>query len=411
MNTIERVEVPDALMGKPDGPFVFVPELGVEVPTYVDPRQDLIMPKARGFKRLSHHIPFNMRGEFKPQWLPPRYYAMYGHQYETDTEGYALCHGKTKDGSQCKCKAVNRSPYCPNHGGALHPADKKLSAQNVAIEYVEQERIENLDRVQQFMSGLISVSDLDDDEIIGAYVRNNEGRPIINKKLGAKFQQQMTQELIRRMHRLMQMKLPNMIKAMIDIAESDFAEPADRIRASQYVIDRVMGKTPDVVFHGGTDQPYEAILSGITLEGGSREDYRRGVLSSRPDQKPLDVAVVDDETELEPNGDFGSNGDSNGNDLRGTVSDDAHAISGNQDTGPVVNGVSRVDDAKEAKERLKRAKTRRFAARSQGIIHGDPAWLLEYIELKSGGFKVKVYPPELQTEAVIDRIKTKQIGA
>lgn len=407
----ERVEAPNSLMGKPDGDYIYVAELGVEVPSFVDPREDLISMGAHGFKRLAHHVPFNMRGIFKPQWLPPRHYAMYGHQYRTDTGGYTICASTRADGESCQARAVNRSPYCRNHGGALHPADKKLSSQNVSIAKIEPDRIENLDRVQKFLAGFIGVADLDDDEIIGAYVRNGEGRPIANERLGVRFQQEMVRELIRRMNRFMQMKLPNMLKAMTDIAESDFAEPADRIKAAMWIAERVIGKVPDVVVHGTTDKPYEVALARI--EGGSREEYRSRVVSERADAQPLDVAVVDDETELEPDGDNGSN--PNGNDTtlghvgRMGETDVEPSDSGGNHNGSSprvdLDGPSRAAIAKAAKDKLKAAKTRRFAARSQGIISGDVAWLIEYKKMKSGGFRAIIYTPEHQTQAVIDRIR------
>lgn len=414
----ERIEAPSALMGKPDGPHLFVPELGLEVPTFVDPRDDLIVPKARGFKRLSHHVPFNMRGPFKPQWLPPKYFAMYGHNYIIDSGGYVLCMGRNKNGDKCSKQAVNRTPYCPNHGGALHPADKKLSAQNVSIDKIEPDRIENLDRVQKFMAGFITVEELDDDEIMGAFVRNDDGRPISNEKLGKRFQQDMVKELMNRMQRFMQMKLPNMLKVLADLAESDFVEPADRFKAATWLAERVLGKVPDVVFHGSTDQPYERMLS---LASGSRDEHRRRVASARVPEAAVvvDATVVDETDDLEPDGDYEQNGVAASVDGVQPTPTDANAdASSGESTGPDSDdsdSKSRVQLAKEARERIKKAKTRRFAARTQGVVtHGEPAWLIEYKPMKSGGFKAILYPPERQTEAVLDRIRAadlQQIGA
>ncbi|AZS12538.1 terminase small subunit [Mycobacterium phage DrLupo] len=425
----ERVEAPASLMGKPDGPHVEVPELGLEVPTYVDPREDLIHPNARGFKRLSHHIPFTMRGPYKPQWLPPKYFAMYGHNYITDAEGYVLCMGRRKDGGKCNKQAVNRTPYCPNHGGALHPADKKLSSLNVSIDKIEPERVENLDRVQKFLSGFLSVEELDDDEVLNGYVRNDDGRPIQSKHLHKRFQQEMTKELMARMQRFMQMKLPNMLKVLADLAESDFVEPADRFKAATWLAERVLGKVPDVVFHGSTEEPYERVLA---LASGSRDEFRKSVTSQRvtpTDPSVVDVEVVDDEADLEPTWD--NEPDGAGVEVaaeqpsRSDVPDQRIPHRGNErgdsesdSAGVAVDGSgdskSRADLAKEARERIKRAKTRRFAARSQGVITGEPAWLIEYKRLKKGGFKVILYPPEAQTQAVLDRIRDAdlaQIGA
>jgi hypothetical protein len=229
------------------------------------------------------------------------------------------------------------------------------------------------------------------------------------------------------MNRFMTMKLPNMLKVLADLAESDFVEPADRYKAATWLAERVLGKVPEVIYHGSTEQPYERMLS---LASGSREEHRRRVISSRPDQRPLDVAVVDDETDLEPTWDNESSGVGvEGSTSQGggsSVSDrrdssersegEASGIDQSDSAGNPVDDVgttqSPVQLAKEAKERLKRAKTRRFAARAQGVVtRGEPAWLIEYRPMKKGGFKAILYPPEAQTQAVLDRIRDADLAA
>lgn len=423
---VERVEAPDTLMGKPDGPYRFIPEFGFEVPTFSDPREDLIPSRARGFKRLDYHVPFNKRGEFKPQWLDPQYYAQYGKQFRTDHEGYALCSGqKVWDGRSgkklpepvaCGNRAVNRICFCRNHGGALHPADKRISAQNVSISKIEPERIEQLDRVQKFVAGILKVSDLDDDEVIGAYVRSDDGRPVSGRLIGQKFQQQMVQELIRRMNSFMQMKLPNMIKAMTDIAESDFAEPADRIKAAQWVAERVIGKVPEMLAVSISDKPIDQIVG--QLQGGSREEYRRSrsIESTRGTGEIIDVPVVGDDSDLEPDGDAGPDGVLH---ETGTVTtglslqdrrDSADALNHNGNgsrAGVAVydQAVAQRDRAKEIKRKIKLDKNRRFAMRSQGVkMSGDLGWLIDYRKRKDGRYKATLVAPQDQTEAKLAKM-------
>ena len=51
--------------GDADGPNAFVPEFGFVVPTFVDPRIDLIPENSRNrFKRVNYHVPFKYRGFF-----------------------------------------------------------------------------------------------------------------------------------------------------------------------------------------------------------------------------------------------------------------------------------------------------------------------------------------------------------
>lgn len=424
-------------MGKPDGPYRFIPEFGAEVPTFIDKREDLIPPRSQGFKRLDYHVPFNKRGEFKPQWLDPQYYAQYGRQFRIDHEGYVMCLGqKVWDGrngkkletpTTCGNRAVNRVCFCRNHGGALHPADKRISAQNLSITKIEPERIEALDRVQKFMAGIITTADLEDDEVIGAYVRNNEGRPINSRVIGAKFQQQIVQELIKRMNSFMQMKLPNMIKAMTDIAESDFAEPADRIKAAQWVAERVIGKTPEILAISVSDKPVDQILG--QLQGGSREEYRKSIQSSRVIEGVVDVPVVDVEADLEPD-DFtveGSNGNhvEDGRDSARPMDTDEVSLSvpdaggsngvvrpgSNTGVAVIDKAIATRDKAKEVKRRIKIDKNRRFAMRAQGVkMSGDLGWLIDYKAVKRRGtgeiiaYRATLVSPEDQTEAKLAKM-------
>lgn len=412
----QRVEIVDTLMGSPDGPYRFIPALGFEVATYVDPREDLIPKEARGFKRLDYHIPPAMRGHFKPEWLEKSFFLQYGKQYRIDHEGYALCRGQTKAGNECPKTAVNRSPFCPNHGGALHPADKKLSVKNASIGKIDAERIEDLDRVQKFLAGFLTVEDLDDDEIAGGFVRNNDGRPIQTRTMPNTVQRGLVKELIARVNKFMQMKLPNMVKVLTDIAESDFAEPADRIKAAVWIAERQLGKNPEVIIHGQIEKPFETVLDRIM--GGSRDEFRKSIESKRVDQDaPLDVSVVEDEKDLEPNV-AGSNGhdpnpirvrnvDRSGQDVAEVPHDSGNVEDNDTGTADVASNHTAPEDIKAARERIKKAKARRYAARSQGVKQGeDIAWLIEWHWLKSSRqFKCKLWAPEQQTEARVAKIR------
>lgn len=407
--------------GEPDGPDQFVEELGLHVPTYVNPRTDLLPHMGAKFQRLSHHVPFEMRGIYKREWLPVEYLRT-AHLH-TDLAGYVLCNGTKQNGEQCPNRAVNRAPFCKNHGGALHPADKKMSAESNAPK--DAKRVAKMDRPQKFMQGLLTVEELDDEEIQKLFIRNNDGVPVPVLKLGPRFVAQVTRELHARLNRYLQSKTPAMLHVMVDIAESDLVEPADRIRAAIWVAERTMGKTPDVLIHGTTDKPFQSIFEQI--ETTSREDYR-AIESSRPevvDAEVVEYSENDDYSDPlldDEQGDSGPNRDCDAsihddNDERDRGEDGS--ISGLRNTSHDINPRIPVDDphgyanevirkkaeAKELRERIARNKRRRIVARIQGVgLHGDVSWVIQFKKKGSEVIGVLV-PPHKQTEKLLAKIE------
>jgi len=401
-------------MGDADGPDVFVASLGREVPTYIDPRVDLILNKrtAAVFKRLDYHIPFKMRGNYKPEWLPHEYAEHMGKAGEirVNMQGFVLCSSRTKGtGELCGSLAVNRTNVCRNHGGALHPADKKLSAENILE--CPPDRVDNLDRVQRFSQGFLKIEDLTDEEITGGYVMMDDGRPINSAKLGIKIQQNLVRELHRRMNSFMQMKLPTMLKRVADIAESDIAEPETSLKAAIWLSERQMGKTPEVIISHVTGAPY-----GVYSENG----------------EPLDVFEVDDgeeDPEVDESFLLGNVAGSEsvgfeGNDVRvhGFLndgrSDNGGPSSRDQDTGSALSAAEALEaKAKKAKEIIaarKKAQRRRFAARATGATTTQDMWWLPHFKknmiYRSGkfvqeGWRCLLVCPDDQSERMLAKIE------
>lgn len=396
--------------GDADGPGVWVEELGCEVPSFIDERLDLVAKwngRDKAFQRLSHHVPFKLRGPFTPADWPHAHRMRMG-QVRTDLAGFVLCTGINRGredrggGKVCKSRAVNRTMFCGAHGGALHPADRKISAMSVAP--LPPDRIENLDRVQKFMQGFIKLEELDDDEIQGGFVRNSEGMPINGWRLGAKFQAQLTKELHRRLNEFLKTKTPDMLKVMVDIAENDLFEAADRIKAATWVAERTMGKTPDVLVTATTDAPYQSILAGI--EAGSRESYRENVSSRRleigeSDYESMEIIDAEvDNTDADWNEGF---------DVANTSGQDQLRDSGEREPdGDALGRADRIEDDRsrrlERAKALRKAKARRYAARAVGATSlSDTPWLVEFVQSK-GEWKMKLWPPDKQSPTIVDRI-------
>jgi hypothetical protein len=407
-------------LGDPDGPLRFVDSLGREVPTYIDPRDDL---KAKGekpgtFKRLNYHVPFQLRGDFKPsQW--PKAYAASVPDPRTDIEGFVLCTARSAHGGLCSNKAVNRTHFCRNHGGALHRADKKMS--NKTIAPMGKERVENMDRVQKFMQGFLELNELEDDEVQGGFIRNNAGVPVRARILGMKFEQQIAKELHARLNRYLQSQTSDMLHVMVDIAKNDLYEAGDRIKAAIWVSERTMGKTPDVVLTGTTQAPYASILEGI--ESGSREDYRKSVNSHRVGPEVLDVDEVDEDGDFGPDGSSDNHGGlslGEGTTLsdRWAADDERVRLQDNDDQDSEDSGVvesnqeraERIESERtsrlERAKKIRKAKQRRFAARAVGATSlSQQPWLVECLPIKGKtGYKLRLISPDQQTPALVERI-------
>lgn len=413
--------------GEPDGPDQFIPELGKIVPTFIDPRTDLIVGTAvKRFKRVSYHIPFNCRGFFTIENWPREFYEKLkeeleaeGRSVRTDSMGYVVCCGVRatskggEKGSPCRSRAVNRTPYCRAHGGGLHPLDKKMSAKSIMPP--PENRVKALDRPQKFLQGFLDLSELSDEEVQGMFIYNDAGQKVQTTVLGSKMHQQIAQELHRRMTRFLQTKTASMLQVMVDIAESDLVEPADRIKAAQWVAERTLGKTPEVIMHGKVDAPYEAIFE--TIDAGSREDYRKKTQEPRLELGRGFDQIIDAET-VEESEDSDNGTDQNqewssrngsGSSGRGSERDD-EGDGGSSDgslesSRRAIAEHEEIERQKELKKARNKAKQRRFAARATGSSLNDLSWLIEWKFLGDGTFQMKLVCPEKQTEARLDRIK------
>lgn len=469
-------------MGDPDGPIKFIETLGREVPTFIDPREDLCAPgAAKRFQRLDYHIPFAMRGTFKvTDWPDDFLVKISGVDGEgktvinvrQDDEGYVLCHAKNKGregqkdgegrrngsgrliikGAPCEKRAWNRTMYCNVHGGGLHPADRKMSKKSVAI--APADRIAMMTRAQQFMQGFLKPEDLEDEEVQGSFIRNPDGSVVKARALGLTFEQMIAKELHTRLNGYLRKKSASMLTVMVDIAENDLYEPADRIKAAQWVAERVIGKTPEVLVHAKTETPYESILAGI--ESGPREDYRKSIEvgSSRGSAfdsgtSIIDGEVVDDEefdedeeSELDEESEFDDDGEDSRDGISGTgANTDTDAeLKGNVDAGNADAGNAKSEGRDEGKisedlggasvlqavelaeaeeelrkarlaraKAIKKAKAKRIAAVKAGaatkaVRHAQP-WLVIFEPNDKGpeGYLMQLVPPGEQGPELVQR--------
>jgi hypothetical protein len=260
------------LMGKPDGPEVFRPELGCKVGTFTQTHEKPC---------LSWHVPLELRGDFRPKDL-----ANYKPEkdYRTDSYGKVLCYEKIK-GRYCARKAINRYPRCSMHGGGLHPLDK------VATEEDLTER-EGMSRYKQFKAKLITVDDLDDEELAMCGFRTKNGSIYRPKNVPRELIQAFQRAIFDRATAELKSGVVESAKTLVRLATDPNVDDAIALRAAQDVLDRNLGKAPQTV-SVSFESPWEEVFSGIAQV--SREESRRAraIESSREaiesGEEPLDV--------------------------------------------------------------------------------------------------------------------------
>lgn len=398
-------------IGKPDGPKIFVSEFGFEVGTFTNPRTDMYKKKSPIKATIMHHIPFDKRGYYRPEQTAD--YNPEEFDYLTDDKGYALCTMDKRDGTACTLRATHMSWKCAPHGGALHPLDKVPSDERALMptaakdgrqSYVDPAIVSRMTRFQKLCQGLISVEDLDDEELARGQCKGADGRfgQTPPRMIPKAIHDQMVQQLFVRANDQLRHDLLGAVKALGVISSGEAFEPADRIKAATVIIDRVMGKTADVVIHK-QDKPYEMILTSIA--GGSRAESRKARGLDPDTGQPIEVIEgewTDEPTELDEPGEGGQEPEEepegDGNRIWDEAADDLVSDGMESDGVPVQTGEDPDDDVvgdysdepvgdsvpgvevvlpgqaeaefKEAKtalrERLKKARNQRYANREQG---------------------------------------------
>lgn len=402
-------------MGEPDGPMRFVKSLGMEVPTYIDPRNDLKSQykSASAHVSIDYHVPISMRGPYVPRQLGDYDETV---DYQLTASGKVRCGGLRNGGQICQKSAVNRTGFCTNHGGALHPADKLFSSERGIMP----SDASQLNRLQKVEMGIIPVTELSDLEISRQQVMQEDGTfSKTTQALSSKIIGQMRTEFFNRAEQFVRENTLDMLEEMKKIALSQVAEDKDKIQAIQWMTERVLGKTPDVLITNKTDSPFENLMGDI--EGGSREAYRR-----QANLEPLHggVPVIDGEIlhELDElngeNDDESADGEYEGSqadsDRNGQAVERADGgedqSSGGESAPDICDGKEQESEPdspmaiaaarKARKDQIRKARARKYAAKSRGM---DTLDNLPYeirfidIELKSGpATRMKLIAPEDQ---------------
>lgn len=246
-------------VGVPDGPEKFVPEFGCKVKTFKQ-------PPGGNRPALTYHVPPEFRGDFRPRDLAN---FNKNKEYRTDAIGKVLCYGYTQSGERCSHRAVNRSPRCNVHGGRLHPLDKLVRDEETANGARERE---SLSRYRQFVAGQIGVDALDDEELAACGFRASDGRIYKPRNVPRELAQAFTRAIYERAQQELRTHTVNAAKTVAEVMMNQSNDPGIRLKAAELLIERNLGKTPQVV--AITNQaPWEEIFDDIS--GGSRQLARQ----------------------------------------------------------------------------------------------------------------------------------------
>lgn len=336
-------------MGKPDGEPVWRPEFGCRVGTFTQRHAEMDDVRMQSTPCLMFHVPRHLRGPYRPDEL-----ADFNPDYEYRIDplsGMRLCEELTRprqsaqEPRECRRKASNRQPFCEAHGSRLHPMDKA----DANINFKDPA---NMTRLELLEAGYIDVDDLTDEEL-----RNGVAPKRKHLRVSKEIYQKITQRHFARAQELMAEGLLPAVQALNHIAQGSAYEPADRIKAATYIIERVMGKTPDVLITKAIKEPWEELVAGVATL--SREESRARRQGAGSGGDTIDAEVV--EAEPDSPDDSGTPDESRPTSC-GLPVRQVDAYAGRVD----VEAVEVQDDSEANAEAVKAATQRRYKMRSAG---------------------------------------------
>lgn len=149
-------------------------------------------------------------------------------------------------------------------------------------------------RLDLLLSGDLGVECLDDEEISYGVTKCDDGKfselaARDAAKLPKRIKDAIHKELLRRANNVLSGSLLSAINSIAEIATSELGDDKDRLRAAQYLLERNLGKTPDIV-QVTQEKPWQVVLNSV--EAGSREEAR-----ARRNGDVVDAEVVNNDEE------------------------------------------------------------------------------------------------------------------
>lgn len=125
-------------------------------------------------------------------------------------------------------------------------------------------------RMAQLMAGELTIEDLDDQELLTGRIRDKNGgfsgrQPAL---IPRSFHEAITRELLTRGDQLLRENFIASIETFVSIAKDPNVEPKDRLKAAQYVWERIAGKMPDRVDVKAQIEPWQEDIEKIVSREG-----------------------------------------------------------------------------------------------------------------------------------------------
>lgn len=121
-------------------------------------------------------------------------------------------------------------------------------------------------RYAQLMTGELDVADLDAEELARCQLKDKNGNftGTPPKYLPAELIKQMRREFFRRGDKLFEDSYVEAVQQMVKIMRDPKVKADVQLKAAQYIVERVRGKTPDILVVEGEQQPWQLVLTRIT---------------------------------------------------------------------------------------------------------------------------------------------------
>jgi hypothetical protein len=148
-------------------------------------------------------------------------------------------------------------------------------------------------RYADLISGRLPVSALDPEELARCQLKDKNGHftGVPPKYLPETLVKAMRREFFRRGDKLFEDSYVAAVEQMVKIMKDPKVKPDVQLKAAQYVVERVRGKTPDILIVEGEQQPWQLVLTRITTADVPAIESTAVI---------EDAVIVDEERPLKP---------------------------------------------------------------------------------------------------------------